>query len=453
MTNENLFDIVFVGLGKTLTADAEAWLPGLKIHKVETGDDFMIFLETYRLAEGSTVLVSSHANDISHLEVAQALNSSFPDIQVVFITDERQHFTISTLKKNGFAQNFLLPSDAGTFKDLLDDILLHRRGGGIRRYKAVKLVDLEAGQQLPFPVHTYMPLNRRYSLLTPLGELSEKKLQILNKKMATCVYVEHDKMETFYSFTANRLATLNTKSGDAVSETKRAEKLRGTVRDLFVEILDQDDKATNFDNGRQLLEQSRGIIDAYVKKSVGIDLKRQLAELMDDSGDYYSHARTVSTVAALLSMGTGIGKPEDMSIAGLFHDIGVLGTTKEVTPFHKADLSADETKKYQQHPMISVNLLREKKVTVTPEIARIIECHHERVDKKGFPNQLPEHKIPVESHILAYADAFEYLSRRQEGVAPLSFQEIHDRIQAELGLMPDLLKKIEGLLSGLQKAS
>lgn len=178
-------------------------------------------------------------------------------------------------------------------------------------------------------------------------------------------------------------------------------------------------------------------------KKTGMDLRSKFREILGTGGDSYSHAQSVSTIVSLLSMATGIGKPEEVAIAGLFHDIGKQGVGDDVSVFNCASLDPDVLATYQNHPNLSLSILREKRVTLVPLIAEMIEKHHERVDGKGFPGKLPAHKIPLEAQLLSYADAFEHLSRPEPGVKALSPAEIHAKISAEVGISVEVLSRIE----------
>ncbi|PIT99281.1 MAG: hypothetical protein COT74_09745 [Bdellovibrionales bacterium CG10_big_fil_rev_8_21_14_0_10_45_34] len=139
-------------------------------------------------------------------------------------------------------------------------------------------------------------------------------------------------------------------------------------------------------------------------------------------------------------MATEIGQPEDLAIAGLFHDIGVYGSRDDISIFDLDILSADEQEQYKQHPRRSLNLLKEKRVTVTQTIADIIEKHHERSNGSGFPAQLLANRIPHEAHLLAYADAFAYLTKSRPGKPVLQPADAHKLIAERLALYGSLNK-------------
>ena len=44
---------------------------------------------------------------------------------------------------------------------------------------------------------------------------------------------------------------------------------------------------------------------------------------MDDGSRAYTHVGNVATLGTLFSMPTGVGRPEDLAVAGLLYDIGL----------------------------------------------------------------------------------------------------------------------------------
>lgn len=446
MEKEDRYDILFVGLDPALEAIAETELSGLSIHKLRTGEAFLDFLDVYQLTPGTPVLVSNACKDIKHFEVAQAVSLNFPGTRVIFITHERKDLQLAQLKKNGFAESFFLPGDGELFKEVLADIRSGVSGeeGAVRRFKPVKLVDIEPGMHLPFAVHTFLPLNRKFTLLTASGCVSRKKAEMLGERLVNYVYVERTDLDRFYEFTADHLLALGTPDTEAVSQTQKQEKLRHAVREIFLSVLDNDESISiEFENGRQLMEQANQIIQKFILKKTGIDLADLLKDVVGETSDGYLSARAVSSIGALIALGTGLASPEDLAVAGLFHDLGVLAMGRDVTPADVAGLTPAELAAYHAHPVTSVNLLREKKITVTMEIAAAIEAHHERVDKKGFPHAWPAHKISAAAQVLAYADAFEYLTRPQKGKEILGVEEVHSQIVRDRGLAPEILEKIQ----------
>lgn len=443
--SDSEFDLMVIGFDEKLNNLTAGVLKDYKVKRITSAQDFEPLLEGATLAPKTLVLVSSHTKDMGHLEVAQALSSTFPDALLFFVTSERFEFDVQNLKKNGFTEIFFLPMDQKVFMETVEAAASESRGGIKRRFKAVKLMDIQPGEDLPFEVRTYLPLNKRYALLTASGKLSDKKHQKLKEKSVNSVFIDVEKAEVFYKFAARKLLDMGHAGADAQSKTEREEKLRTTVRHLFRAVLDT--TSSSFDEGKDLMDQSKAIVASYVEQKTGMDIRSKIQELIGEGSDSYSHAQIVSTMAALLSLGTGIGQPEDLAIAGLFHDIGLQGVRPDADIFNYKSLPDDELKAYMAHPKTSLNLLKERKITLTPKMCDIVERHHERIDGKGFPGQMLAHRIPLEAHLLAYADAYEYLTRVKDGQVRPSFAEIHKKISENLGLSPDVLGPVARFLN------
>lgn len=443
MENQSELDLLLIGVEESGQSAVEKIANGLRLLSLNTAADVGDFLDSTNLAPGSVVIVSNFCAGMTHLEIAQALSSSYEKIHIIFLTSDRSLFDLASLTKNGFTEIFLLPMDSARFQEQIQNFRQQKGGGAFRKYKAVKLVDLGANVELPFDVSTFLTLNRKYVKLTVDGKLSAKKFQTLKDKNVKSVYIQASEVSAFYEFAAEQMLKLGETTEDGISETERAEKFQSNVRGLFRSFLDVAKDGSGLEQGRDLLEQSKKVVESYVVKKTGMDLHKTFDAIMGASNDCYSHAQAVSTIATLLSMATGIGQPEELAIAGLFHDIGLLGTREDISIFDLPDLKDEERNAFLAHPKSSLNILREKRVTLVPIIAEILEKHHERVDGKGFPLGLPGHKIPMEAQLLSYADAFEYLSRPKAGAATLTPREIHQKIASSVGLSVEILMRIE----------
>ncbi|MBX7231824.1 MAG: HD domain-containing protein [Bdellovibrionales bacterium] len=440
------FDILLIGFDPVLLKILSEHLNPLKYKHLSTSQEVEQFLEDYQMAPGSSIFVSNSLTGMNQLEIGQSLSSYYPGTLLIFMTMDQTKFEVHKLKKNGFSECLLWPLDQQLTLECVENIKSKKNSAGVRKFKAVKLVDIQSGQNLPFEVRTFLPINRKYALLTGNGTISDKKIEMLKQKSINSVFIATEELEKFYEYTADQLIQMGQATNDSVSQTEKSERLQTSVRHLFKSILDSSNQDNNFEGGRDLLEQSKKVVESFVEKKTGLNLQEKLNNFIGEGKDSYSHAQIVSSIACLMSMATGIGQPEDLAIAGLFHDIGIQGISQDITIFELDQLNEIEKKQYMQHPRLSLNLLKEKKITLTPIIAEIIEKHHERSDGKGFPSQLPKHKIPLEAQLLSYADAFEYLTRPKLGQKQILAHEAHDIIANKLGLSVELLIKISSFI-------
>jgi HD-GYP domain-containing protein (c-di-GMP phosphodiesterase class II) len=61
----------------------------------------------------------------------------------------------------------------------------------------------------------------------------------------------------------------------------------------------------------------------------------------------------------------------------------------------------------KRHPDVGARILEHAGLL---DLARWVRSHHERVDGLGYPDTLPDERIPLEAKILAVADAYEAMT-------------------------------------------
>jgi polar amino acid transport system substrate-binding protein len=116
------------------------------------------------------------------------------------------------------------------------------------------------------------------------------------------------------------------------------------------------------------------------------------------------------------------------------HDIGKIFIPQ--TLLNKpSKFSDDEYNFVKIHPIKSEELLSE--VEEFKDIAKIIRHHHERWDGKGYPDGLSGEDIPLESRILAIADAFEAMTSDRPYKKALTIDEAIEEIKRCAGTQFD----------------
>ncbi len=94
---------------------------------------------------------------------------------------------------------------------------------------------------------------------------------------------------------------------------------------------------------------------------------------------------------------------DQIEIAGMIHDIGMLGLNEKTTLKDEEGMGEAELKMYHQHPVIASICL--ETVEKFDKVAEIVLYHHENFDGSGFPDGLKEDEIPLGARIIrAVAD-------------------------------------------------
>jgi diguanylate cyclase (GGDEF)-like protein/putative nucleotidyltransferase with HDIG domain len=149
--------------------------------------------------------------------------------------------------------------------------------------------------------------------------------------------------------------------------------------------------------------------DALVTSELHLATLLSLAEALDlrDSGTA-DHSKTVGRYSEWIARELGLEAAHVRRIrtAGVLHDIGKISVSDQVLQ-KPGRLSSEEWVEMRRHPEIAADLLANKNVD---DIRSWVLAHHERPDGKGYPYGLKGEEIPLESRILAVADAYEAMT-------------------------------------------
>lgn len=122
--------------------------------------------------------------------------------------------------------------------------------------------------------------------------------------------------------------------------------------------------------------------------------------------DEREHLKNVAVYSAEIGRAMGLRESdvERVRTAGRLHDIGKISVPKEI--LLKPDkLSFEEYEIIRKHAETSYQIL--KSVEEYAGIAEDVLYHHERIDGMGYPEGLKGNEIPLNSRIIAVADAYE----------------------------------------------
>jgi len=116
---------------------------------------------------------------------------------------------------------------------------------------------------------------------------------------------------------------------------------------------------------------------------------------------------------------------EAVKTAGWLHDIGKIGIDESVLN-KEGKLSNFEWNEIRKHPEIGYRILNS--VNEMSELAEYILAHHERFDGKGYPKGLKGDSIPIQSRIIAIADAYDAMTTERTYRPTFTKQEAFDEL-------------------------
>ena len=152
--------------------------------------------------------------------------------------------------------------------------------------------------------------------------------------------------------------------------------------------------------------------------------ERENAQLLDslfvlfaatlDARDAYTAGHSERVAMYSVELAIALGLP-DMQIellkkSALLHDIGKIGVRDDVL-LKEGRLTDEEFSKIQEHPTIGIHILNQVDLPESLQpILTGVRSHHERIDGRGYPDQLSGDEIPLFGRIMAIADAYDAMT-------------------------------------------
>jgi HD-GYP domain-containing protein (c-di-GMP phosphodiesterase class II) len=367
--------------------------------------------------------------DVDLVDVAQLVRSIYANPPMYYVCSEREGFDRTTLERNRFTDAFLLPMDKG----ILEGLVPNPR----EEYKDVPLTEISPDTVLEFDTYIYLPVNRKHIRFTKAGRsLEGSRAKRLFERDIQTVYIEKTQLPAFYRFTARQTNKV-TDEEVRIPGGRQQQRIRA-IRTLLSGILTENAELPDYAE----------IVNTYIldDSSQGETPYEKMLKFTSSAGDTYSHVSNISSLATLLAIGLNIGKPDEIALAGLLHDIGLADVPAEIQIKDPAKQTDVERRTFEQHPAFASKIIKKRGMDLSTMVLKIIEQHHERWDAKGYPNELKGDSILPESQLVAIADEFEYLTQMTPGKVAMAPRDAMNHILKSTAYNPELLSKIRCLL-------
>jgi HD domain len=156
-----------------------------------------------------------------------------------------------------------------------------------------------------------------------------------------------------------------------------------------------------------LLQQLQVAIEHSMQKSSLTTLRNRAAERLvePDFAKYpelrrHTDAVCARAVAFAQYLGMTPAEVDNVRLTAMVHDCGMRLLDYDRL-YRKKDISADEIGILREHVGVGAAMVEP---ILGPEIARAVLCHHERVDGRGYPNELHGDEIPRLSRLVQICD-------------------------------------------------
>jgi len=130
---------------------------------------------------------------------------------------------------------------------------------------------------------------------------------------------------------------------------------------------------------------------------------------------------------------------EKLAVASELHDLGKLSIPQHILE-KTDDLTSQERYILQQHPLITVQIL--KPIGIFQDELQIIKHHHEHYDGTGFPDGLRGKEIPFGARVLAVANQFDNLLSTWARDNSDTYEQVIDEISRQCDTIfdPEIVK-------------
>lgn len=163
-------------------------------------------------------------------------------------------------------------------------------------------------------------------------------------------------------------------------------------------------------NAQEINMEMKNFVQEVVKER---DILTQM-RLLKRKDDYiFNHSLAVSTLAASLGKWMNYSPKEilELSVVGLFHDIGKLKISDEIIN-KPADLTEEEFEIMRKHPFYSSQVLSFTSNFSEDIILGVLQ-HHEKLDGTGYPNKVTGDRIHRYARIISICNIYHNLTSRK----------------------------------------
>ncbi len=186
-------------------------------------------------------------------------------------------------------------------------------------------------------------------------------------------------------------------------------------------------------------------------KNMYFETIRTLSNALDAKDEYTNgHSHRVAEYSVMIAeqMQLSPKEVETIKSAALLHDIGKIGIKDEVLN-KPGKLDFKEFYEVQQHPEIGANILKD--VSALKKVSSIVRYHHERFDGNGYPDSISGDELPIESAIIAVADAYDAMTSDRSYRRAMSHEAAIEIIRNASGTQfhPEVVSAFIGLESNV----
>lgn len=264
-------------------------------------------------------------------------------------------------------------------------------------------------------------------------------------------YIHRDQIDSYVKF----LTEHNDQSAAGLKRRCRAVFMNfvKTYKDLVLLLTDQSE-AASYKEGSELFNTLTSFASEVINQ---LGASGEAWDVVNNTSleDFtpIDRSSAIAAYAGLMSLMSGIGKPEDVMMSTLIADLGLLDlgpmSIEKIRKHQLSLLTAEERREYDYHPVASINKVLSRKLPIPEHLKHVVLCSHENFSLTGFPNKVQPDKIPEESYLMQLCELLDQGGLVEFGKVRKSPMEVRKELvdreiqMKPLRFPPDFLQKIK----------
>ena len=387
-------------------------------------------------------------NGIEFIKIIRSQGLKFP---VIFITGFEHVLEVKEAFNLG-AQAFLTkPFKEGDLLEKLNEIenynnFINRPEAEIvleDHFGRIPIDEFVTGKKIVYPIYLKLSESKFVKIAHTGEDLSLNKIEHLKKNGVSFFYLENTDFRNYIS--RNIKMAKNLLQFKDIKDAKKQAFFLSITKNLV-----------QLEFNREINEETLSMSVYAIHNTLKLvseknDFYQALQSLNNISNSIVEHSVLVSLIASAIALESGHFNHKtinNVSIAALFHDIGLKELSKNIISKDKKSLTAEERKLYQSHTQLGCQILSAIK-NIPEIIPQAILHHHENCDGSGFPFSIGKAKLNSISRIIRIADEIthEWIHHSIENKINTSFRTIVNNYRNSDQLDKDYLRATIRLFS------
>ncbi len=288
------------------------------------------------------------------------------------------------------------------------------------QFFSVRSENFFSGKTIFFDVYIKMASGKYLKLLKAGDAFSIERITSYVKKGVTHFYLKKTTQEHYLNY-CDKLVGAIVQSAKISTEIKVAQTFHHGEETLSF--------LKNAGVNKSSIDYAQGFITnlGHLVLQTEFTNNQVIGKFIKDMGSY-EHGVGTAMIACLVSHYLGFSNEKAVhviGIASLLHDIGLLNHSDAIRIEDEAQMNPQEKLIYYNHPITGAKIVSEC-AHIDPVVAQIIQQHHERVNRTGFPKKLGRGVILQMAEVVGMSDElFKLIHRAKSNPAlnPLAEME------------------------------